>query len=125
MAAGKKVSFPPWLVGLFVFSGHDPETGIQGYIDSFNFAFFCEKCLRAWELVGAVPPTCACLKDPKVRRELGDATWEDAMQIAMTEMQEANTNSCNLLHHLGYDGSLLRATLQKHQEKLAVAVTHS
>ncbi len=85
MAAGKKVSFPPWMVGLFVFGGRDPETGIQGYIDSFNFAFSCEKCLQAWELVGAVPPTHACLKDLKVRRELGDVTH--------------NTGGCNANCH--------------------------
>ncbi len=125
LAAGKKVSFPPWLVGLFVFGGCDPETGIDGYIDAFNFAFSREKCLRAWELVGAVPPTRACLKDPKVRREVGDASPEDAMQIVMMEMQEANTNSCNLLQHLGYDGSLLRATLRKQKENVAVTVPHS
>ncbi len=47
------------------------------------------------------------------------------MQIAMTEIQAANTNSCNLLQHLGYDGSLLHATLQKQKEKLAVTVPHS
>ncbi len=99
------------MFGLFAFGGHNPETGIEGYIDAFNFAFSHNKCLQAWELVGVVPPTCACLKDPKVRRELGDATQEDVMQIDMGEMQEANTNSCNLLHHLGYDGSLLHATL--------------
>ncbi len=86
MAAGKKVSFPPWLVGLFVFDGCNPKTGIQGYHDAFSFAFSCEKCLQAWKFVGAVPLTCACLKDPKVRREVGDANQEDAMQIAMTEI---------------------------------------
>ncbi len=125
MVAGKKVSFPPWLVGLFVFGGCDPETGIDGYEDAFNFAFSREKCLRAWELVGAIPPTRACLNDPKVRRELGDSSPEDEMQIAMVEMQEVNTNSCNLLQHLGYDGSLLRVKLRKHATKVAVTVPHS
>ncbi len=124
MAAGKKVLFPPWLVGLFIFVGHDPKTGIQGYINVINFAFSCEMCLQG-ELVGAVPLTCTCLIDPKVKRKVRDSSQEDVMQIAMTDVQEANTKSCNILQCLECDGSLLRATLSTQKEKVAVTVSHS
>ncbi len=121
MAAGKKVLFPPWLVGLFVFSGCNPETGIQGCLDALNFAFSCEKCLQAWELVGAMPLTCTCLKNSKVRREVGDASQEDANKDCYD--RDAGGKYKILQPPASswiYDGSLLRATLLKQKKKVAI-----
>ncbi len=53
--------------------------------------------MKCWEAVGAVPPMHACLKSPKVCHEVGDAGPDDEMQIAMAEVQYANTIACDLL----------------------------
>ena len=62
----KQVSFPPNLVGLFVFGGTDPETKISGYRNAFSIAFSKDKCLHSWKRVGAAPLTMACLHSEQV-----------------------------------------------------------
>jgi hypothetical protein len=122
----KPLSFSPHLLGLFVFGGTDPETNIGGYRNAFGDAFTREKCKAVWEKVGAIPTTRACLQDPKVRRELNDVDdEEDPMQLAMNEMQAANTNSTNLLSIRGYQGDLLKATLKEKKKEDSVTVPHS
>ena len=72
--------------------------------------------MKCWKAVGAIPPTQACLKSPKVCHEVGDSSPEDKMQILMTEIQNANTIACDLLTVRGFDGSMLRAHLKKKQK---------
>ena len=119
----KPIQFAPYLCGLFVFGGTDPETGLSDYRNAFEEAFSTERCVAVWEKVGAVPFTRACLQDPKVRREQGDVTEEeDPMQLAMKEMQQANDNATNLLILRGYQGNLLQAKLKQHKERAALTV---
>ncbi len=33
---GKPLNFAPWMVGLFVLGGCDPETGLTNYLDTFG-----------------------------------------------------------------------------------------
>jgi len=101
------------MVGLFVFGGCDPETGLNKYADAFGESFTKEKCVASWEAVGVVPPTCACLKDSKVCRELGDSDSNDETQIAMSEMQIANIMACDLLTAKGFQGHFLKKELKK------------
>ncbi len=109
----KPLNFAPWIVGLFVFGGMDLETGVDRYRNAFVMSFTKEKCLAAWEMVGAIPPTRACLNDPQVCRELGDSSLEDNTQIAMLEMQAVNLFACNLLTVHGCWGDMFSAELWK------------
>ncbi len=63
---GKPIDFPPYLAGLFVFGGKDPMTGIDRYQATFKESLSQEKSQACWESVGSTPPTCVCLKNPKV-----------------------------------------------------------
>ncbi len=89
-----------------MFGGKYPETRIETYCNAFASAFHKEKNLKRREAVGAVPPMRDCLKSPKVCHEVGDA-GPDNMQIAMAEVQYANTIACNLLTVQVFDGNLL------------------
>ncbi len=60
---GRQFNYAPWMVGMFLFGGTDPETGVDTYVDAFASAFTKETCLAAWEAVGTAPPSCVCLKD--------------------------------------------------------------
>ena len=92
-------------LAFFVFGGTDPETKIGGYCNAFGDAFTCPKCKAVWEQVGAIPTTRVCLQNPKVRRELNTIVdKEDPMQLAMQEMEVANSNLANLLSILGDQG---------------------
>ncbi len=65
--AEKPTSLLPWIVGLVVFGGEDPETGCV-VESAFQAGFAHTQNLRAWAKVGAVPLTRACLQNSKVRR---------------------------------------------------------
>ena len=65
----------PWIVGLVVFGGSDPETELivrSAFQEGFNHA----QNIRAWEKVGAVPLSRKCLESKKVRRSIGDGDDE-------------------------------------------------
>ncbi len=76
----------PWMMGLFLFERTDPERGVSGYCDAFAASFSKQQCIAAWEAVGDIPCTQACLSNEKVRRELGDADQDNAMQNAMVAL---------------------------------------
>ncbi len=99
---GTLLNFSTLMVGLFVFGGCDPELGLNKYSDACGQSFARDKFVASWEAVGAIPPTCACLKDSKVCRELGDSNINDETQIAMSEMQKASRMACNLLTVKGF-----------------------
>ncbi len=82
---------------MFGFGGTDPETGVGKYVDAFAIACTKENCLAAWEAVGAVPQTHACLNDKGVCHKLGDASADDVTQITMQKMQRENLLVCDLL----------------------------
>ena len=54
-----------------MFGGKDPETKNTGHSNAFEIAFRKEKCLEAWENVGAAPLTCSFLASHKVHHEGG------------------------------------------------------
>ncbi len=101
------------MVGLFVFGGTDPETNVGRYVDAFVDSFSKELCIAAWEAVGAVPPTRACLNNKKVSWELGNSDSNHKIQRTMREMQFANTLSCDLLITRGFKGELLKAEIKR------------
>ena len=109
--AKKSVSFSPSLVGLLVFGGEDPETGMSDFHNAFEKGFSREKCLEAWEKVGAVPLTMACLAASSVRHQLG--VDEDPMAAAMKNMEERNIACVMMLNTRGLRGDLLQATLER------------
>jgi len=61
----------PWVVGLGVFGGYDPETGLI-VASAFEKGFSKAQNIHAWEQVGAVVLSRKCLQSPKVRRSIGD-----------------------------------------------------
>ena len=77
IAHNKPVSFPPFIVGLFVFGGTDPETNCNDYKNAFEIAFSKTNNLCSWRKVGAAPLMRACLLSPLVRRELNDANKDN------------------------------------------------
>ncbi len=112
-----------WIVGLFVFGGCDPETGLDKYVDAFAGAFSTVQCVAAWEAVGVVPPTHPCLNDNHVCCELGDSSANGTIQIKVAKMQQANTMACNLLTAWGFQGHFLKAELKKKNEIVTASVT--
>ena len=100
----KPKSLLPWIVGLVVFSGEDPETGlIVG--SAFQRGFSHEQNVKAWEKVGAVPLSRRCLSSPKVRRSIGDGT--DNQQALVYLLVEHNTIACNALTLEGCNGDVM------------------
>ena len=71
IAANKTRSLALWLVGLIVFGGQDPDTGL--IVESaFQRGFSHAHNINAWAKVGAVPLSRSCLQNPKVRHAIGD-----------------------------------------------------
>ena len=66
-AKKKKTALNPWLVGLVVFGGVDPETVVLVWKNAFQEGFLKVQCLKACDKIGAAPMTRACLSDKKVR----------------------------------------------------------
>ena len=62
---GKSTSLAPWMVGLIVFGGEDPETGAI-IRSALQEGFNPDQCRRAWEKCGAVPPNRNSLTNNKV-----------------------------------------------------------
>ena len=103
----KAASLQPWLVGLVIFGGVEPETKREVIVtDSFAYAFSMEHNLDAWSKIGAAPLTMACLSDPKVRREVGDA--DDDTNLLMVALQQANDLASQTLTMCGYNGIILK-----------------
>ena len=120
----KAASLQPWLVGLVIFGGVDPETGREVVcIDAFAFGFSVVRNLDAWSKIGAAPLTMACLSDSKVRREIGDA--EDDTNLLMIALQQANDLASQTLTMWGYDGDILKVEVRMMKERKLVTVRHS
>ena len=64
-------SLLPWIIGLVVFGGEDPQTGL--IVESaFQKGFDHTHNINTWEKVGAAPLSRKCLTSPKVRPSTGD-----------------------------------------------------
>ena len=46
----------------------------------FDCHFTKEKIIRSWVKIGFVPYTRSCLKNPKVRKELGQHTRDEVLE---------------------------------------------
>lgn len=56
------------------------------------------------ESVGAVPLTRACLKNPQVRKSIGDGGDDDEFEQLLRMIQEANDLSTHTLTQAGFNG---------------------
>ena len=61
------LSMQPWIAGLMIFGGVDPDTEYFVKTSAFEVEFSRAHCKNAWAKIGAAPLTMACLKDTKVR----------------------------------------------------------
>ena len=122
IAADKPKSLSPWIVGLNVFGGEDPETGlIVG--SAFQRGFSHEQNVKAWEKVGAVPLSRRCLSSPKVRRSIGDGT--DNQQALVYLLVEHNTIACNALTLEGFNGDVMKVMLKPVERTNVVTAPHT
>ncbi len=111
-------------IALLVFGGDDPVTGIT-LANSFEQAFNEKANKSAWRKCGAVPLTRSALNIPGVRRELsrqGEANVEDAQQVRLKRIEEANRCHCDFLTGRGYYGNALQKDAPR-VEKTAAALT--
>ena len=98
-----------WIVGLVVFGGEDPETGLIVGL-SFEKGFSKAQNIRAWEKVGAVQVSRKCLSSSKVRRSIGNGN--DNQQVLVHLIVKYNIIACNALTLEGYNGELMKITLK-------------
>ena len=65
----KKVSLSmhPWISGLMIFGGTDPEMVYFVETSAFEFGFSRLHCKNSWSKIGSAPLTMVCLTDTKVR----------------------------------------------------------
>jgi hypothetical protein len=120
----KSVSLQPWLIGMIVFGGTDPETGFRLTKCAFTHGFSKEACLNAWAKVGAAPLTRKCLSDPKVSRTLGDN--DGGNDEYLLAIQTANDLATHALNDMGYDGKLLRVMVERdQQDSVPLTLPHS
>lgn len=116
----KSVSLQPWLVGMIVFGGADPETDFTLTESAFEHGFSKAACLNAWAKVGAAPLTRKCLSDPKVSKTLGDG--DSNFDEYLLSIQTANDLATHALNDLAYNGDLLKVKIEENREE-AVPLT--
>jgi len=121
IATDKARSLAPWMIGLVIFGGEDPETGlIVG--SAFLKGFSTLHNIKAWEKVGAVPLSRKCLQSPKVRRSIGDG--DDDQQALVGLIVEHNVITCNALSLEGYNGDVMKITLKPVERPSVLTVPH-
>ena len=97
----------PWLVGIVVFGGVDPETGVLVRKNDFQEGFSKVQCLKDWDKIGASPMTRECLSENQVRRKIGDE--DDETNLAMRVLNDANSAATFNLSIRSYRGDMLSA----------------
>jgi hypothetical protein len=118
-------------VGLLVFGGvwtsNDGSVEVE-LENAFERSFSTEKVRHAWEVVGAVPLTRACLNDSKVRHEIfiaqdGTVSSEgDPLSVLYDDLQQANNMVVTQLFELGYNkADLFAAKVVRRQEAVVAA----
>ncbi len=88
----KPCNIQQWLIGLIVFGGKDPVSSCIVCESAFDEAFLKEKCLSAWENVGAAPFTQKCFKSKQVRHEFWDS--DNKVNAMIKSMKESNDLNC-------------------------------
>ncbi len=122
IAADKTRSLAPCLVGLIIFGGKDPETGL--IVESaIQRGFSHVHNINAWAKVGAVPLSRSCLQNPKVHHATGDGN--DEQQALVQLIVEHNTIACNVLSLEGYNGNVMKITLKPIQRTIIVTAPHT
>ena len=120
----RSVSLQPWLVGMIVFGGTDPETNFTLTECAFEHGFSKAACLNVWAKVGAAPLTRKCLSDPKVSKTLGDG--DSNFDEYLLLIQTANDLATHALNDLAYNGDLLKVKIEENREEaLPLTVPHS
>ena len=115
-------SLSPWIIGLVVFGGEDPETGL--IVESaFQKGFDRAHNINAWEKVGAVPLSRKCITSPKVRRSIGDG--DNGQQQLAQLIVENNVIACNALTLEGYNGDMMRVTLKPIERTNVITAPHT
>ena len=118
----KATTLAPWIVGLVVFGGEDPETGcVVG--SAFQEGFSIPQNLNAWAKVGVVPLTRACLQNPKVCRSIGNGT--DKQQATALLIQEHNAMACAALTLAGCNGDVMKLDLKPAASTRVITIAHS
>ncbi|CAJ1927930.1 unnamed protein product [Cylindrotheca closterium] len=103
----KPATLNPSVIGILVFGGADPMTGVPGYRDAFAEAFSKKKCIEAWEKVGAAPCTRKCLQSHQVCHRIGDES--DSFANQYKDLQLQNDFCVGWLNSHGLDGCHLAA----------------
>ena len=115
-------SLSPWIVGLVVFGGEDPQTGL--IVESaFQKGFDHAHNINAWEKVGAVPLSRKCITSPKVRRSIGDG--DNEQQLVVNLITENNIIACNALTLEGYNGDMMRVMLNPIECTKVITAPHT
>ncbi len=94
-----------------MYGGVDPETNLV-VKSAFEAGFSRNACIRAWEKVGAAPPTGAFLENKKVLKSLGDGN--ESYRALLLGIQMSNDISMHTLTSAGYKGSALVATIKEY-----------
>jgi hypothetical protein len=110
-----------WIVGLVVFGGEDPETGLIVGL-AFQHGFSHAQNICAWEKVGAVPLSRKCLSSPKVRHSIGNGN--DDQQALVHLINEHNVIACNALSLEGCNCDVVKITLKPIEQKHVVTAPH-
>ncbi len=109
IAANKTRSLSQWIIGLVVFGGEDPKTGL--IVESaFTKGFSKINNIKAWDTVGAVPLSRKCLQSQKVRRSIGDGN--NNQQALVHLIVEHNVIACNAMTSEGYNGDAMQIALK-------------
>ncbi len=118
---GKTTYIPPWQVGLIVYGGVDPETGLV-VESAFQAGFSRDSCQDAWDKVGAAPFTRECLQNKKVCTSLGDGS--KAYQALLLNIQQSNDIAVHTLTSSGYKGEVLQATICEYPKTEFITEEH-
>ena len=125
ITSAKTTTMPPWIVGLVVFGGTDPETNHSISRNAFQDAFNVSSNLNAWAKFCAAPCTRACLFDPQVRRTLHDSGPDDETSHLMLKLNKANEMATFTLSQAGYCGNHLKVQCVKETVLLPITEPHS
>jgi len=112
----------PCIIGLVVFGGEDLQTGLI-VVSAFQKGFDHTHNISAWEKVGAVPLSRKCLTNPKVRHSIGNGDINQ--QLLVHPIVENNVIACNALTLEGYNGDMMRVTLNPIQHTNVITAPHT
>ena len=118
----KPTILSPWIVGLVVFGGTDPDTGLIVGL-AFERGFSHTQNIKAWAKVGAVPLSRKCLESPKVCRTIGDGDIEQQALVHL--IVEHNTIACHALSMEGFNGDAMKIALKVIEQTTVMTAPHT